>query len=194
MLSGRPLGLTIIILLATTLPPQWAGVACAQDRMRLGAPDVIMGSEGSIGREFRGSVGDRVFFADRSAELSPRARLALDAQAQWLKRKATLAVVVEGHADDSGTSDDNMQLSHRRADAVRARLIELGIATERIAVAAFGRNQTVADCMGLVCAAQNRRVVTVIRPAAPGPHLAPDAPRRAEAPGGPSRQAARRLF
>ena len=66
--------------------------------MQLGAPDVMAAG---IGRDFRMSVGDRVFFADRSAELSGRARAAIEAQAHWLKRKSGLIIMVEGHADGS---------------------------------------------------------------------------------------------
>ena len=140
------------------------------------------------------SVGDRVFFADRSAELSGRARAAIEAQAHWLKRKSGLVIIVEGHADDSGTSDDNMTLSRQRADAVRQRLIELGIATERIRITAFGRNQTVADCTGSLCAAQNRRAVTVVRPGAPAPATAPGTARKAAAAGASGRQASAPVF
>jgi outer membrane protein OmpA-like peptidoglycan-associated protein len=174
---------------------RWFGLACflagtigfgssgsAQERMQLGAPDVMAAG---IGRDFRMSVGDRVFFADRSAELSARARAAIEAQAQWLKRKPGLIIIVEGHADDSGTSDDNMALSRQRGDAVRQRLIELGVATDRIRVSAFGRDQTVADCTGSQCAAQNRRAVTVVRPGAPAPAAAPGVARKAEGVGGP---------
>ena len=159
--------------------------------MQLGAPDVMAAG---IGRDFRMSVGDRVFFADRSAELSGRARAAIEAQAHWLKRKSGLIIMVEGHADDSGTSDDNMTLSRQRADAVRQRLIELGVATERIRITAFGRNQTVADCTGSLCAAQNRRAVTVVRPGAPAPAAAPGTARKAAAAGAAWRQASGPVF
>jgi peptidoglycan-associated lipoprotein len=155
--------------------------------MQLGVPDVMAAG---IGRDFRTSVGDRVFFADRSAELSARARAAIEAQAYWLKRKPGLIIIVEGHADDSGTGDDNMALSRQRADAVRQRLIELGVATDRIRVTAFGRNQTVADCTGSLCAAQNRRAVTVVRPGAPAPAAAPGTARKADAAAAPRRQSA----
>jgi len=148
--------------------------------MHLGVPD---GLEAGVGRDFRMSVGDRVFFADGSAELSGRARTAIEAQAQWLKRKPGLVIIVEGHADDSGTSDDNMALSRLRADAVRHRLIELGVGTDRIRVSAFGRTQTVADCTGWQCAAQNRRAVTVVRPGLPVPVSSPGAARKAEGTG-----------
>ena len=192
---GRQLGLrpvlALLVALSATMILLWSPASSAEERMQLGAPE---GLGLGIGREFRSSVGDRVFFPDRSAELSTRARLAIDAQAQWLKHKPGLTVLVEGHADDSGTSDDNMQLSRQRADAVRVRLIEVGIAAERIRITALGRNQTVADCSGLLCAAQNRRAVTIVRPGMPVPATTPGAARKAEGAGEPWRRAARQLF
>jgi peptidoglycan-associated lipoprotein len=183
MPCGRSLGLALI--LAGTMPFVFAVPSSAEERMYLGVPE---GLEAGIGRDFRMSVGDRVFFADRSAELSGRARAAIEAQAQWLKRKPGLIIVVEGHADDSGTSDDNMTLSQQRADAVRRRLIDLGIATDRIRISAFGRNQTVADCTGSQCAAQNRRAVTVVRPGMPVPASTSGTARKAEGTGEPWRR------
>jgi peptidoglycan-associated lipoprotein len=186
---GRSFGLALV--LAGTMPHLLGTTVRGEERMQLGAPDLM---EAGIIREFRGSVGDRVFFADRSAELSARARLAIEAQAEWLKRKPGLIVMIEGHADDSGTSDDNMQLSHQRADAVRLRLIELGISTERIGVTAYGRNRTIADCTGSLCAAQNRRAVTVVRPGMPVPATTPPASRKAEGMGEAWRRSTRRVF
>ncbi len=95
---------------------------------------------------------------------------------------------------NSGTGDDNMALSRQRADAVRQRLIELGVATDRIRVTAFGRNQTVADCTGSLCAAQNRRAVTVVRPGAPAPAAAPGTARKADAAPAPRRQSSAQAF
>ena len=189
MPCGRALGLAFI--LAGTILFGYPSLGSADERMQLGVPDV---TAAGIGRDFRTSVGDRVFFADRSAELSVRARAAIEAQAHWLKRKPGLIIIVEGHADDSGTSDDNMALSRQRADAVRQRLIELGVATDRIRVTALGRNQTVADCTGSLCAAQNRRAVTVVRPGAPAPAAAPGTARKADAAVAPRRQSSAQAF
>jgi peptidoglycan-associated lipoprotein len=190
MPCGRRLGPALVLGLVGTMPFLATPFAHGDERMQLGAP---AGLETGIGRDFRSSVGDRVFFADCSAELSPRARSAINAQAQWLKRKPGLSVVVEGHADDSGSSDDNIELSRQRADAVRFRFIELGIAAERIRISAFGRNQTVADCTGTLCAAQNRRVVTVVRPGLPLPATTPAASRKAEG-AQPWARSGRRVF
>jgi peptidoglycan-associated lipoprotein len=131
--------------------------AQAEDLMRLGAPF-------AKAAEFQSQVGDRVFFSDASVELGTRGRVALEAQAAWLVRHPSLSVVVEGHADDSGSIDRNLELSQRRADAVSRRLIQMGVAPERILTAAYGRERLIAECVEAACAAQNRRAVTVIGP------------------------------
>lgn len=145
----RSLALTVVAVACLHLTP-----VRAEDRMQLG----FIGAPG----EFQAEVGDRVFFSERSAVLGSRARIALEAQAAWLNRNPLLMVTVEGHADEPGTPRLNQHLSERRAEAVRRRLIELGVAASRIRVAAYGRDRLVAECGESRCAAQNRRVVTVI--------------------------------
>ncbi len=113
--------------------------------------------------EFRMLVGDRVFFSEGSALLGARARAALEAQVAWMQRHPTLSVTIEGHADDAGSAGENdMLVSHRRAEAVRQRLIEAGVPPERIRTVAYGRARPVANCAEAACGAQNRRAVTVV--------------------------------
>jgi outer membrane protein OmpA-like peptidoglycan-associated protein len=120
----------------------------------------VPGWSASNPSEFQALVGDRVFFAEGSAELGDRARRALAAQAAWLARHPALPVTVEGHADDPG--GDDHRLSEQRAEAVRRRLIAAGIARERIRTVAYGRRQLIAQCGGPRCGPQNRRAVTVV--------------------------------
>jgi peptidoglycan-associated lipoprotein len=161
------LGLAAVAL-AQLAPATLPSAALAQERMQLGTPH-------SPAIEFQTQVGDRVFFSEGSAELGARARAALEAQAAWLRRNRTLPVVVEGHADDAGLNAHNLEVSRRRAEAVRRRLIESGVAPERIVVQAYGRERLIAECTAPGCSAQNRRVVTVVVPpnaaAAPAPKL-----------------------
>ena len=140
--------------------------AGAQNRMQLGAPS-------GPAAEFQSAVGDRVFFGEASAELGTRGRLALEAQAAWLLHYPHLSVIVEGHADDAGGGDHNLAISQQRAEVVRRRLIQLGVAPERIRTVAFGRERLIADCAAAACAAQNRRAVTIIGPAADAAAVAP---------------------
>ena len=131
--------------------------AWCDDRMQLGAP---LG----LAAAFQSEVGDRVFFSDASAELGTRGRLALEAQAAWLVRYPHLSVIVEGHADDAGGVDHNLAISQQRAEVVRRRLVQMGVAPARIRALAFGRQRLIADCAAAACAAQNRRAVTIIGP------------------------------
>lgn len=112
--------------------------------------------------EFRNSAGDRIFFTEGSAEFGTRARVGLEAQSNWLKRNPGVSVVVEGHADDGGNRDFNHELSRRRAEAVKAKLVEFGVEPYRIEVLALGRDKPVTDCKTPACANQNRLVLTTI--------------------------------
>jgi outer membrane protein OmpA-like peptidoglycan-associated protein len=152
LVAGLVGGVVLVSVAALQLGP-----AQAEERMQLGAP------LGSVA-EFQSQVGDRVFFSDASAELGSRGRLALEGQAAWLLRNRELSVVIEGHADDAGDVAHNIEVSQRRADAVRRRLIQMGVAPDRIRIVAYGRERLIAECAAAGCAAQNRRAVTIIGP------------------------------
>jgi outer membrane protein OmpA-like peptidoglycan-associated protein len=115
-----------------------------------------------LSHDLRSSAGDRIFFGNGSADLGARARQVLAAQATWLGRHPDVAITLEAHADDSGSAAYNSELAGRRAEAVQQRLVEEGVAAERITIAAHGRDRKIASCPAPECAAQNRRVVTSI--------------------------------
>jgi peptidoglycan-associated lipoprotein len=173
-----------LALASVTIQPL-ASPAQAEDRMQLGA------GLGGIAAEFQVQVGDRVFFSEGSAQLGTRGNAALAAQAAWLVRHPAVMVTIEGHADEPGSARVNLEVSERRAQAVRARLIERGVPAERIRIVAFGRERLIAECVEPACAAQNRRTVTVLEAQA----TRTTAPRPAEVrPGTLERPSPRRLF
>lgn len=133
--------------------------------------------------DFRTTAGDRVFFGDGSVDLGSSARSVLGAQARWLKQNPEVLVILEGHAHEPGTDGSNADIALRRAQAVRARLIDLGVDGARIVVETRGRLHPVALCSGVDCAAQNRRVVTRLS-AARTPNAMPVRQSRVGAPGG----------
>ncbi len=120
------------------------------------------GFQKSAQDELRASAGDLVFFSEGSAELGARARKALAQQAAWLKQHPDRAALIEGHADESGNASDLKALSVARAQAVRNRLIEDGVAPDRLSVVAHGNERRIALCEDQSCAGQNRRVVTTV--------------------------------
>lgn len=81
---------------------------------------------------------NEVNFSLGGAQLTGRAIYTLTRDAQWLASNESVSLVIEGHADPTGTPEANMELSQKRADAVREFLIGKGVDGARLEVAAFG--------------------------------------------------------
>lgn len=112
------------------------------------------------------SISDRVLFAVDQATLSPDAIGILDAQIGWLSQNPSLPILIEGHADERGTTEYNLALGSSRASAVRNYMVSRGIPDSRISIITYGRERPVATCPEESCFAQNRRAVTVVTGAA----------------------------
>ncbi|MGO9829040.1 MAG: OmpA family protein [Myxococcaceae bacterium] len=74
----------------------------------------------------------RIEFETGSARLQPDAAPLLDAIAAQLASAPELEVEVEGHTDARGDAGANRRLSQLRAQAVKAYLVEKGVAPDRI--------------------------------------------------------------
>lgn len=112
--------------------------------------------------DFIVNVGRRVFFTEKSAELSETAKETLQLQADWLNRYPSYKLKIEGFADEPGTVEYNQQLGAKRADAVRAWFLAAGLPPARMRIKSFGNSRPVNKCPDLSCYAQNRRAVTVL--------------------------------
>lgn len=93
-----------------------------------------------------------VHFGFDSAALSPSAHQALEQFASKALSSGQ-AIVLDGHADPTGSSAYNVGLSLRRAEAVRDQLVKLGIESDRIVIASFGEDAPLGGSY-----AQERRV------------------------------------
>lgn len=109
------------------------------------------------------AAGDRVFFNESSIRLDRQSLSVLRKQARWLKVNEGVDVRIVGHADDRGSPEKNMRLSHDRAVVVRKRLIRYGISPRRLHVFSHGKAKPIAICTVDTCGAHNRRVVTEVR-------------------------------
>jgi outer membrane protein OmpA-like peptidoglycan-associated protein len=65
---------------------------------------------------------------------------------------------IEGHTDDRGKAEHNLDLSQRRADSVMRFLVEHGVAVERLEAHGFGQTQPIANNRTRAGRAANRRV------------------------------------
>lgn len=81
--------------------------------------------------------------------------------AKLLREKPQLAILVVGHTDTQGSFDYNRKLSQRRADAVVARLVALGVAKERLFPVGVGFAAPIATNATDEGRAKNRRVELV---------------------------------
>jgi peptidoglycan-associated lipoprotein len=79
-----------------------------------------------------------VYFALDRSDVRPGERSKIEAVASHLKSNPTHKVRVEGHCDERGTEGYNLALGERRALSVREYLINLGIATDRVATLSYG--------------------------------------------------------
>ena len=77
-------------------------------------------------RDFAVNVGDLVYFASDSSDLSPESQQTLSNQARWLQQYNQYTITIEGHADERGTREYNIALGARRAQAVRTFLSSTG--------------------------------------------------------------------
>ena len=106
-------------------------------------------------------VPDRVFFAYDSYSLAALAQTTLNKQAKWLKANPSVAIAVEGHADERGTREYNLALGDRRASSVKDYLMSQGISSNRISTISYGKERPVKSGSNDTAWAQNRRSVSV---------------------------------
>ena len=71
--------------------------------------------------------------------------------------KKIAAIRIEGHTDNQGTPEHNLDLSGRRALAIKKYLTDKGVAADRLIAVGFGQNKPVAPNTTEEGKAQNRR-------------------------------------
>ena len=128
-----------------------------------------------------------VFFAWNRSDLPPDGRKVVEEAAQSFLRTGSARISLVGSADRTGSSAYNAKLSARRADAVRAELVRLGVPADAIAVRAEGENTPIVATAAGVREPLNRYVAIDFPeretppPPSPAEPTAPPAPEQAKA-------------
>lgn len=107
------------------------------------------------------TLGD-VLFDTGKADLNPGAGRNLDQLVQFLTDHPERHVEIDGYTDSVGTDSFNLDLSQRRADAVRSVLVNRGIDSARIVSRGYGKDYSVASNADSGGRQLNRRVEIVI--------------------------------
>lgn len=106
---------------------------------------------------------ERVHFTTAGTEVLAGDRRALDHNAGQLAHHRAAVVVLEGHCDERGNEDFNLELGDRRARSVMGELIARGVDPERLIVLSKGESEPVDPNHGPAAWRRNRRVEFIIR-------------------------------
>lgn len=110
-------------------------------------------------------VFDRVFFDEKSTELTQNSKDALEYQVEWFNSHDDKLYILEGHADDNINREESMILGEKRAQAVKDYLVSKNLPSSKIHTISYGKERPAVEGDNEAAKNQNRRVITVVREA-----------------------------
>ena len=145
-----------------------AGIGYYMDQQEQAMRDALASVEG-VNIERDGNLLYVTFRSDNQFDIGSF-KLRYDAQSDVARLATVLTqyykttIIVAGHTDSSGAEDYNQNLSERRANAVKAIMLQNGVDGNRITTVGFGESSPVADNSTVYGRQLNRRVSLKITP------------------------------
>ena len=99
-----------------------------------------------------------VQFPFDSTNIAPEYNAEIADFAEYMKQNPNQTAIINGHTDSTGNPAYNQKLSERRATAVKNKIIEEGIAADRLDARGYGETRPIADNATKEGRKQNRRV------------------------------------
>lgn len=99
-----------------------------------------------------------ILFDKGSAKITKSSEAVLAGVVKTLADNPDIMVEIQGHTDNTGNETANMKLSARRADAVKAYLVQNGIAKDRLTAKGYGQTKPAASNDTPEGRAKNRRI------------------------------------
>lgn len=104
-----------------------------------------------------------ILYLTASHELSDRAKFILKQFARFLQENKNIKVLIQGHTDDEGNPQSNLELSDRRANSVKDYLVSIGIDSNRLKAKGYGQTQPKVPNTSAANKQKNRRTDFVIQ-------------------------------
>ena len=109
-----------------------------------------------IAELFSQNVKD-AFYDFNKSDVRADAREALTKDAEFLRSYSQVRVTIEGHCDERGSTEYNLGLGERRAQAAKNYLISLGISADRMDTVSWGKERPFCGEHTETCWQENRR-------------------------------------
>jgi peptidoglycan-associated lipoprotein len=107
--------------------------------------------------QVRGTLEQMVFFDYDESSIRDDSKQLLDAKIPLLRQYPGFSIVIEGHADDRGSTEYNLALGTRRAVSVMDYLTGFGLNASRFRTFSYGEERPLAQGEGESVWARNRR-------------------------------------
>jgi len=107
-------------------------------------------------------IASHIYFETNSDKLKEESKKDLNLLVAILNNNKQIKIDVQGHTDNTGDAAYNMELSQKRAAAVRQYLIEQGVSPDRVSAKGYGETKPVASNDTAEGKAKNRRVELVL--------------------------------
>lgn len=111
--------------------------------------------EPEVGKRF---VLENVYFENDRYDLLPESLESLNRLLKWLKSNENIHIEIAGHTSSVGSREHNVELSRKRAKAVRNFLVLYGIQKDRLEIRGYGPDYPIDTNETEEGQAKNRRV------------------------------------
>ena len=105
----------------------------------------------------------RVFFAFNSSEISDEARANLLGQSLYMKNHDDVKIQIAGNCDERGSTEYNLALGARRANAAKDVIVKDGISAKRISTISYGKERPLVQGSGEKVWNWNRNDTTTVK-------------------------------
>jgi peptidoglycan-associated lipoprotein len=123
---------------------------------------VVKKEPGIEGEVLESSLFKDVHFEFDKYDIRPEGAAVLKEDAALLKKYPNIKIQIEGHCDERGTTEYNIALGQRRANAAKNYLFSLGIAANRMSTISYGKEKPLDPGHNEAAWAKNRRGHVVI--------------------------------